>query len=374
MDKVILLVDDDASVRHMFTRMLNVQGYQTVEADSAEEGWAQFGQVQPDLVITDLAMPGKDGLWLAQQIHSFDPDVPVLLITAYADLGSAQRAISLGIYEFYTKPVDLHQVLGGVQRGLEFRRLAQENRSYQEELERKVEGRTKDLERAYQELVQTEKLSEVGRLAAGVVHEVLNPLTVVMGRLEMVMMDQTLGEKFKQSLQLSRDQLKRAVKIMDNLRDFSRQRSSQPEKIDVNGLLAQTIDLMTYETRHAHVSVNPNLGSLPEICADKDQLAQVFLNMIKNAVEAMANGGTLTITTAYLAERNLVVIVFADTGIGIAKAYLEQVFELFFTTKKTGTGLGLSICRGIVELHGGTLLLESEEKKGATFTIELPVS
>ncbi len=144
MSKVILLVDDEEPVRHMFRRMLVAQGYKTIEANTAESGWATFLDSEPDLVITDLKMPEKDGLWLTEQIHSHDPDFPILLITAYADIGSAQRAISLGIYEYYTKPIDLHQVLGGVQRGLEYRRLVEENRSYQEDLERKVEVRTKN--------------------------------------------------------------------------------------------------------------------------------------------------------------------------------------------------------------------------------------
>ena len=374
MSKVILLVDDEEPVRHMFRRMLGAQGYKTMEANTAESGWELFLECEPDLVVTDLKMPGKDGLWLAQQIHSQDPNLPILLITAYADVGSAQRAISLGIYEYYTKPIDLHQVLGGVQRGLEFRRLVEENRSYQEELERKVEVRTQELERVYQELLQSERLSEVGRLAAGVVHEVLNPLSVVMGRIEMVMMDQSLDDRLRKSLQLSREQLKRAVKIMDNLRSFSKQRAPQRELMDVNELLSQTADLVAYETRSAKIVIEENFGALPEIWADKDQLSQVFLNLIKNARDAMPEGGTLLLVTHFDRQQDRVTVEFKDTGVGIPEDIQEKVFELFFTTKKKGTGLGLGICRGIIEAHQGTLTLKSNVGEGTTFTMTLPVS
>jgi len=374
MSKVILLVDDEEPVRHMFRRMLVAQGYKTIEANTAESGWSLFLESEPDMVVTDLKMPGKDGLWLTEQIHSHEPNLPIILITAYADMGSAQRAISLGIYEYYTKPIDLHQVLGGVQRGLEFRRLVEENRSYQEELERKVEVRTKELERVYQELLQNEKLSEVGRLAAGVVHEVLNPLSVVMGRIEMVMMDQSLGEPLRKSLQMSQEQLKRAVKIMDNLRRFSKQRPSLRELMDVNELLSQTVDLVSYETRSAKIVVEENFGTLPEILADKDQLSQVSLNLIKNAIDAMPEGGKLLLITAFDKESDCVMVAFKDAGVGIPEDIQDKVFELFFTTKKKGTGLGLGICRGIVEAHGGTLKLESKVGEGTIFTMKLPVS
>ncbi len=222
--------------------------------------------------------------------------------------------------------------------------------------------------------MQNEKLSEVGRLAAGVVHEVLNPLSVVMGRIEMVLMDQSLNDGLRKSLQMSQEQLKRAVKIMDNLRSFSKQRTPKRELMDVNELLSQTVELLAYETRSAKIVVEENFGALPEILADKDQLSQVSLNLIKNAIDAMPEGGKLSLITTFDRAVDHVQIAFKDSGVGIPYDIQDKVFELFFTTKKKGTGLGLGICRGIVEAHGGTLTLESKVGEGTVLTVMLPVS
>ena len=374
MAQTILIVDDEEPVRHMFCRLFESRGYRVLSADSAERGAVMASEGKPDLVITDLKMTGKDGLWLAHELLTWDPDMPIMLITAYADLGSAQRAVSLGIYEYFTKPVDLQQISVAVQRGLEYRRLALENKIYQKDLERRVEARTRDLERAYQELIQAEKTSEVGRLAAGIVHEVLNPLSVVMGRIEMVLMDEELGVKHIRSLELACEQLNRAVKIMDNLRGFSKQRPAQRAETDANSLIDHTLELMVYELRKSSIAVKTNFQSLPVIMADGDQLSQVFLNLVKNAIEAMPNGGTLRIDTRKVALRSElgIEIKLADSGTGIEKENISRLFDLFFTTKKNGTGLGLGICRGIVEAHGGTLDVESQIGEGTTFTIFLP--
>ena len=120
MAQTILIVDDEEPVRHMFCRLFESRGYRVLSADSAERGAVMASEGKPDLVITDLKMTGKDGLWLAHELLTWDPDMPIMLITAYADLGSAQRAVSLGIYEYFTKPVDLQQISVAVQRGLDF--------------------------------------------------------------------------------------------------------------------------------------------------------------------------------------------------------------------------------------------------------------
>lgn len=375
MSAKVLIVDDEPAVLHMLRRMFQAKNYQVVEALAAEDAVGQFHKQAVDVVVTDLKMPGHDGLWLAETIQAKDPDMPILLLTAYADIGSAQQAISMGLYGYFTKPIDVHQILKGVENALEQRRLVLENRAYQADLEHRVELRTRDLERAYQELILTEKTAEVGRLAAGVVHEVLNPLSVVMGRLEMVLMDDALLETHRKSLQLARVQLNRAVKIMDNLRSFSKQRKPIREAIDINALLDHTLELVVHELRKTGVEVETAFDTLPFVWADEDQLLQVFLNLVKNAIEAMPSGGILTIRTTCSDWEGdeMVDVAVCDTGEGIAPENVDRIFDLFFTTKKNGTGLGLGICRGIVESHGGQLVVDSQPGQGATMRICLPV-
>ena len=158
MSDSILIVDDEKPVRYMMRRLLEGDGYSVTEADSAEGALEVLGDVRPDLVITDLKMPGMDGLTLAQKLIEADADRPVLMMTAYADLESARRAVQVGIYEYFIKPVDVSDVTSAVKRALERRRLIQENREYQQNLERMVEERTRQLQEKVQELEARDRL------------------------------------------------------------------------------------------------------------------------------------------------------------------------------------------------------------------------
>ena len=152
MSESILIVDDEQTVCTMLHRLFKGRGYTPVEAESAEQALGVVSRTQVDLVITDLKMPGMNGLELAQKLLEQDPDRPVLLMTAFADLNSARRAVGIGIYEYFTKPFDMNDVTAGVQRALERRRLVLENRAYQKNLEQKVEERTRDLQQKLKEL------------------------------------------------------------------------------------------------------------------------------------------------------------------------------------------------------------------------------
>ena len=158
MNESILIVDDERPVRFMVRRLMEAMGYTVFDAGSAEAALETLENTAVDLVITDLKMPGMDGLTLAKQLLQDDPDRPVLLMTAYADLDSARQAIGLGLYEYFTKPFDVNDVSAGVRRALERRRLALENRAYQEDLEQKVEERTRELMKKLQELEARDRL------------------------------------------------------------------------------------------------------------------------------------------------------------------------------------------------------------------------
>ena len=265
----ILIVDDEQPVRHMLSRLLEGSGYTVIQAESAEHALEVLEGTHADVVITDLKMPGMDGLSLAQKLLKMDPDRPVLLMTAFGDLESARRAVGIGIYEYFTKPVDVNDVIAGVNRAAEHRRLVLENRAYQKDLERKVEERTRELEQAYKILLRSEKLSAVGQLAAGVVHEVLNPLSVVLGRIDMALMNRLLDATSRTSLQIAREQVCRAVEIMDNLRDLSRQRPPQRTAVDINGLVSCTLELVAHDSNRQSVDIVPQLGVLPLVQADQ---------------------------------------------------------------------------------------------------------
>jgi PAS domain S-box-containing protein len=227
-----------------------------------------------------------------------------------------------------------------------------------------------------EQLVITDRLASVGELAAGIAHELNNPLTGVIG-FSQLLMDKEMPEDIKQDIKVVYGEARRASQVVKNLLTFARKHAAAKEKVNINDIIKKVLELRAYEQNLENIKVDARLApGLPDIMVDYFQLQQVFLNIIINAEYFMKEAhhkGELTITT----ERvdNKVRVSFADDGPGIAKENLGHLFDPFFTTKEVGkgTGLGLSICHGIVAEHGGRIYVESEPGKGATFIVELPI-
>ena len=237
-----------------------------------------------------------------------------------------------------------------------------------------IEERDEQLRRrAQEEVMKSERLAMIGRLAAGVAHEINNPLTGVLTFSHLLREKENLDEQDREDLDLIINETTRAAEIVRGLLDFARERAVEKEPLDVNDVVQQTVRLLGNRKASQQVAVNEDLtGNLPRVDGDMNQLQQVLLNLSLNACAAMPNGGELTISTSVRDGRILVRV--ADTGCGIKTEHLDRIFEPFFSTKPVGkgTGLGLSISYGIVQQHGGDLKVESEEGKGAAFTIVLP--
>ena len=231
--------------------------------------------------------------------------------------------------------------------------------------------------RLVQELLHAERLAAVGRIVAGVAHELNNPLAVVIGTADLLRRE-GVESRVDERLRRIGGQAQRAVKIVRSLLALARKQPTTWAATDVNALIEETLELEGYQFRSARVTVVRELASdVPGILADANQLQQVFTNLFLNALEAMreARGhGTLTVTTR-CPDGEQVVVTVSDDGPGIPPRDIDRVFDPFFTTKKEqkGTGLGLSICRQIVETHRGRLRVQSESGAGTTFVVELPV-
>jgi two-component system, NtrC family, sensor kinase len=220
---------------------------------------------------------------------------------------------------------------------------------------------------------QSEKLASVGRLAAGIAHEINNPLTGVLTFSHLLRKKDNLDEQDRQDVELIIHETTRVREIVRGLLDFARETPSSRLPLNLNEVIRQTIKLVQGQKDFGRVKVNLDLSpEVPEICADANQLQQVLLNLALNACEAMPKGGTLTIRTR--PGDDTVEILVRDTGVGIRQEVLDKVFEPFFTTKEPGkgTGLGLAVSYGIVQQHGGTMHLESTEGAGTFLTIVLP--
>ncbi len=229
------------------------------------------------------------------------------------------------------------------------------------------------LRRSEQLRAQTEKLAATGRLAAGVAHEINNPLTGVLTFAHLLREKENMDDQDRQDLDLIIHETTRAGEIVCGLLEFARERPAEKEPLDVNDVVRRTVRLLGNQEAFQQIALREDFWEdLPRVDADMNQLQQVLLNLSLNACEAMPNGGTLTIST--LAQDQKVLVKVTDTGCGIKREHLDRIFEPFFSTKPTGkgTGLGLSVSYGIVQQHGGSLEVESEEGKGTTFTVVLP--
>jgi len=247
------------------------------------------------------------------------------------------------------------------------------------ELATAINHMTHELVRRQQLLVQSHKLTAIGTLTAGVAHELNNPINNLM--LTAAALEDSYDElDDAEKLELVADlvnESERARDIVRNLLDFARESEVELTPLVVEDVIGDTLQLAANHVRLAKVRVRGEVEeNVPAVYGDRHQLTQVFLNLVLNALDAMAGGGTLTISVEKSEDGNCVDIAFADTGAGIQEQHLHSIFDPFFSTKKhaKGTGLGLSVSKGIVEQHGGDIRVETEVGRGTTFTVSLPVA
>lgn len=240
------------------------------------------------------------------------------------------------------------------------------------EAKQKAEKALNELKEYQTLMVQKERLAVLGELSAGLAHEINNPLSIISGYVQMLLMDEHVNSEIKEISRTIEKQVERASNIADKLLHFSKKTDFEIKEVDLNRLVDNILILLEHQLKLSNILVvkqmDPTLGSIQ---ADPPQLQQVFHNIISNAIYAMPKGGTLTVSTG-LKDGN-VEIRFADTGCGIPKKNLNRIFDPFFTTKESGTGLGLSIAYGIIDAHRGQIEVESKVNKGTTFILKLPV-
>jgi PAS domain S-box-containing protein len=253
------------------------------------------------------------------------------------------------------------------------KRMEQEIRDYAENLERKVEQRTQELKQAQLHLIRSEKMAATGRLAASVAHEINNPIYGIRGCLESVLEEGNLSEDLKRFVGLSIKETDRISDLIRRMQNFHRHSRGERNEEDVNAVLTDVLMLSSKLLKEKNIEFKVCFESnLPRVPICTDEMKQVFLNLINNAVEAMPFGGELALSTA--SRGATVEIQFTDTGCGMTKEVKERIFDAFFTTKSAvkGVGLGLPVCWGIVRSHGGMIDVESTAGKGATFIVTLP--
>jgi two-component system NtrC family sensor kinase len=241
-------------------------------------------------------------------------------------------------------------------------------------LEKKVSERADEMKRIHSQLFRSEKLASLGKLAAGVAHEINNPLTGILTNSSLLLEDLDPDDPRREDVDIMVKETMRCREIVKRLLDFAKQTRPQKRPALINMLIETIILLVRNQTSFRNITVEKHLtAGIPEVLVDPDQIQQVFVNVILNAAEAMTGGGTLTIRSALTPDGHSIAVSFADTGPGITEEVREKIFDPFYTTKEHGTGLGLSISYGIVEQHGGTITVDSMVGTGSTFIITLPI-
>jgi two-component system, NtrC family, sensor histidine kinase HydH len=349
----ILVVDDEIGFRELCTDLLEEEGCETHTAKHGQDAMDLLAQNRYELILSDINMPVMDGLQLLKAAKEFDPNLEIILMTAYGGLQSALEALRFGAYDYITKPFTRDGLLATVHRGLEKQRLSHE------------------LREAQGQLIEKEKLATLGAMSGWLAHRMRNPLNVIL------MCSQYLKTKFETSDERRdvavaiEDKVKTLEKMTRDFIQFSRSYEPRLKAEKIEPLWTEVLEAFSSRMKIQGVELTVSFGKdLSQVLLDRDLMEEVFGYLVDNALEAIEGKGSLFIRG--LQEGDKIILDVMNTGIPIPADVRDRLFEPFFTTKERGTGLGLAISRRVIESHGGRIYILEGPK--TTFRVELPVA
>lgn len=359
-NSVILVIDDEDSMRDSCAMILTKDGFRPETAENGTVGLEKLQALQPDLVLIDLKMPGISGFEVLEKAREFDPNIIAIVITGYATIESAVEAMKKGAYDFLPKPFTPDQLRLIIRRGLERRRLVKETESLRRE----------------------KKLMEENFITM-VSHQLRSPLGTIVQYFEVILagMAGNVEPKQEEMLVKARDRLESLMELINDWLDLARMDKGQIvdklKPLSLKKILDNIVDFFQPSAQKEGITLEfiPYSG-IDLVEGDEEKLAQVFSNLIANAIKYNRPEGIIKI--AMKENEDWIAVDVEDTGIGIPEENLPYIFDQFYRVKTAegkkskGTGLGLSIAKKIVEVHGGTIQVVSEQGKGSTFTVCLP--
>ncbi len=403
----ILVLDDEKIVVNSLAKSLEKEGYSVFPALSGKEALQIIEQNKIDILVSDIRVGDINGIDFLEKAKNFYLDIEGIMVSGYKDQEMSIRALRAGAFDYITKPVNLDELLISIEKAINTvnlnRNQLYRNRELKlsseiiskmnEELERKVQERTIELGKVQTQLFQTSKLVTLGEMAAGLAHEINQPLAgislVSFTFSELLDRNQLSEEEIRKGVKDINGAVDRMSKIIQHVRTFARQDTLKFVNVDVNSTIQSGLNLLGQQLRLHEITVNLNLNQdLPMIAGEPFQLEQVWINLISNARDSLDDSANeLTdgklekqITIANSIEKmdgkSYVVTRFTDNGKGMTQEEIDKAFEPFFTTKEVGkaTGLGLAISFGIIENHQGKITIEPSKERGVTIAVFLPTT
>jgi len=374
MTQKILLVDDEEGIRKVLAIALADSGYTVYTAEGGKEALNIFRKMRPPIVLTDIKMPGMDGIALLQKIKEESPDTEVIMITGHGDMDLAIRSLKFDATDFITKPIN-HDVLEiALKRANEKIILKTKLREYTENLEQLVKEKSK-------KLVEAERLAAVGQTVAGLAHAIKNITGGLTGGTFVLEKGFQLNNKkyLHQGWDLLKGNVGRLKDMALDLLNYAKESAPDYQLCDPNKPAQEVVELMLARARDNDISLEIESDeSLPQIWFDPERIHRCLLNLVTNAIDACINVDSVqshgtVVLRVQKTENWAVAFQVVDNGCGMDEETKNKIFQRFFSTKGSrGTGLGLMITKKIIDEHQGVIEFESEKGKGTSFVIRLP--
>lgn len=373
MDK-ILVIDDELGPRESL-RILLKNDYEIHCAESVEEGVDLLRRLNPDLVIMDIRMPKKDGIQGLAEIREIDPLVSVIMLTGFGALETAQKALRLGANDYLKKPFDTVEIMEVIKRNID--------RTHRERRKSKTSDELKNLNvRLVEELAEKERMASLGQASAEFMHDLRNPLTIIVGYVQLLADKMTHQDDMPGSddetgeyLEVIEQNVRRCYEMAQMWQGYAKGERGALKPTPVGDLIKDVARSVEPLAAAARIKLEYDVITEEDlVMADAAQLLRAVHNILSNAIHAVPNAnGTIHISCRE--EGHFIRIQVEDNGVGMSDEELTKAFEPYYTTKEPGkgTGLGLPITKKIVEEHSGELDVTSEQGVGTTVTILLPL-
>lgn len=346
----ILIVDDAVDTVELLKKRFHAEGYDTSEAYNGEEALNKVPEYDPDLIVLDVMMPKIDGYEVAKRLKANEKTkyIPVLMLTAKGEIEHKVKGLDIGADDYMAKPFDYKELSARVRSLL-------------------------SIKATHEKKVEEEKVGALEQMMEQVAHEIRNPLTSVGGFARKVFSRLPEGDPNKKYMQIIIENVAVLESMIKQLIELKSLSISMKKPTNISDIIKDSLKVFEQDIIQKAVNVETDLkDNLPLITVDKKLLKRAFCNLIKNSIEAMETGTKVLKIICRLSGDNLE-LQFSDTGKGISKDKIRNIFDPLVTSKVYGPGLGLTFALKIIQDHKGTISVESEPDKGTTFTIRFPV-